>query len=282
MEEQSVRQIIHATHWTRKMATASLAMLALFLFILSLSALKSYWYIGSGVTATNTISVQGSGEEYAVPDTATFSVTVIETAKDVKSAQDAATKKGNDILAYLKGQEIDEKDIQTTDYNISPQYEYRQTGCTPTEVTATMSSSASYSCPSGKQVLTGYQVSETFTVKVRKTDKAGDILAGVGSKGASQVSGLTFTVDNPDAIEAKAREKAIEDAKKKAEVLAKDLGVGLVRIVGFNENGNGRVYYSKAMSFDSAAGGVAPQAAPAIATGQNKYTSDISITYEIR
>ena len=89
----------------QRMQTAgmfAIAMLGIFLLILSISALKQYHYIGSGVAASNTITVSGDGEVFAVPDTATFSVTVQEEAKDVKAAQEVATKKGNDIKSYLK------------------------------------------------------------------------------------------------------------------------------------------------------------------------------------
>src|SRR4051812_1906610 len=114
MEQQSVRDIITATHYPRMFGAAALAMLALFLFVATLGSLKSYHYIGSGVTATNTISVSGTGDVFAVPDIATFTVSVQEFAKDVTTAQSTATTKGNGIIAYLKTQGIDEKDIQTT------------------------------------------------------------------------------------------------------------------------------------------------------------------------
>ncbi|OGG64383.1 hypothetical protein A3C18_02675 [Candidatus Kaiserbacteria bacterium RIFCSPHIGHO2_02_FULL_54_11b] len=107
----------------------AISMLGVFLLVLTLSSLKAYHYIGSGVTATNTISVSGDGEVFAVPDTATFSVTVQEEAKEVKNAQAVATKKGNDIIAYLKKEGINEKDIQTTDYSVYPQYDYTSTVC---------------------------------------------------------------------------------------------------------------------------------------------------------
>src|SRR3989344_5656087 len=189
----------------QRMQTAgmfAIAMLGIFLLILSISALKQYHYIGSGVAASNTITVSGDGEVFAVPDTATFSVTVQEEAKDVKAAQEVATKKGNDIKAYLKSQGIDEKDIQTTDYSVYPQYDYIRTPCDTNGF-----------CADGKQTLRGFQVSETLTVKVRDTQKAGDLLAGVGSKGASSVSGLNFTIDDQDALDAEARDKAIAKAK---------------------------------------------------------------------
>ena len=250
----------------------ALAMLGVFLLVLTISSLKQYRYIGSGVAASNTITVSGDGEVFAVPDTATFSVTVQEEAKEVKAAQDVATKKGNDIKVYLKSQGVDEKDIQTTDYSLYPQYDYINSAC-----------SEGY-CPPGRQVLRGFQVSETLTVKVRDTKKAGDLLAGVGSKGASSVSGLSFTIDDQDALDAEARDKAIAKAKEKAEALADSLGVTIVRVVGFSENGS-----YPPMPYAYGMGGaerldasMAKAVAPDIAVGQNKITSNVTVTYEIR
>ena len=206
MEEQSVREIIRATHWPRMAAATALGFLALFLFIATIGELKGLRFIGSGVPATNTITVSGAGEIFAVADTATFSVTVRETAKQVKDAQDAATKKGNDIIAYLKAQGIEEKDIKTIDYSVQPQYEWTRAAC-----------SSEGFCPPGRQVLTGFQVSQTLSVKVRDTKKAGELLSGVGTRGASEVSGLSFTIDDEDALNAQARDEAIADAQKKAD-----------------------------------------------------------------
>ena len=272
MEEQSVQQIIKATHWPRTMAATALGFLAIFLLVGTISGLKSMQFIGSGVSATNTITVNGEGEVFAVPDTATFSVTVQNTAKDVTTAQDASTKQGNEIIAYLKSQSVDEKDIQTTDYSVNPQYEWIQSACPQ----------GSY-CPNGRQVLTGYQVSQTLSVKVRDTKKAGALLSGVGSRGASQVSGLSFVIDKEDSLKDEARDKAITQAKGKAEVLAKSLGVSLVRVVGFYENEGGGPIYGYGMGGDERMIAVsASKAAPEIPAGQNKIVSNVNVTYEIR
>ena len=86
-----------------KAGAAALGMLALFLLVQTVKALKEYRYVGSGVTATNTITVSGMGEVFAVPDRATFTVTVREEGDDVASAQDKATEKMSGIIDYLKG-----------------------------------------------------------------------------------------------------------------------------------------------------------------------------------
>ena len=99
----------------------------------------------------------------------------------------------------------------------------------------------------------------------------------------ANLSGPNFTVEHQDAVEAQARASAIAKAQAKADQLAKDLGVSIVRIVSFNE---GSIYpmmfggglEMKAMSADA---GIAPMAAN-IPAGQNKYTSNVTIVYEIK
>src|ERR1700722_13859041 len=106
MEERNIQDIIKATHWPRAMAATALGMLAIFLLVLTISAVKSYHYIGTGITPTDTIQVDGMGQVTAVPDTATFTVTVEDTAADVATAQTKATTQGNAIIAYLQGQGV--------------------------------------------------------------------------------------------------------------------------------------------------------------------------------
>ncbi len=243
----------------------------MFLAVLTLGQLQGLRYIGAGISPANTISVSGYGEAFGAADIATFSFSVVSEKSTVAAAQTDATNKINAITKYLKDAGIEEKDIQTTDYSVNPQYDYVAQACT-----------GGY-CPGGRQVLRGYQVRQSTTIKVRDLTKAGELLTGVGGKGATEVSGLNFTFDDPNKLQIDARGKAIADAKTKADQLAKQLGVKLVRVVSFNENGGGYpgpMYYAK----DSAVGmgGAEPARAPEISVGQNKVSSNVSITYEIR
>jgi len=275
MNDQNMDRFLVAMEWPRKLLIAVLGALALFLLFAAFGEIKGLRFIGSGVPATNTITVTGMGEVFAVPDIAEFNATVMEEGDDVKAAQEKATEKINAIISYLKGEGIDEKDIRTIDYSANPKYEWSTQVC----------ADRGY-CPGGKQTLVGFQVSQTVSVKVRDTDQAGDLLAGVGDRGVSSVSGLNFTMDDQDAVEAEARDEAIADAKAKAEELAKSLGVSLVRIVGFSENGGGIPYYTRnaAYGMGGADMAVAQEAAPApdIPKGENKIISNVSLTYEIQ
>ncbi len=212
------------------------------------------------VAKATTIDVSGEGKSFAIPDIANVSFTVEEKGVTVHEAQEVVTKKTNDAIAFLKSSEIAEKDIQTTNYSANPQYDYSYSGGRAPR-------------------LTGYIVSNTITVKIRDTAQVGKIIDGLGSKGVTGLSGPNFSVDDPNAVNAEARAKAIADAKAKAEVLAKDLGVRLVRIVRFSENGRGA--YPMPMYAKDMAQGVGG-ATPEFAVGENTYTSSVMITYEIR
>jgi uncharacterized protein YggE len=252
---------------------AVIILLAVFLGVKSLNALKETSYIGKGVYPSNVISVSGTGEAYTVPDVASFSFSVIEEGKTVKESQDKATTKMNSILAAIKSAGVQDKDIQTTGYNSYPKYEYSNSIC------------ANGYCPPSKQTLTGYEVSQTISVKVRKTDTAGDVLTKVGGLGAQNISGLNFVVDNMDSVKAEARDKAVSDAKAKAKVLAKSLGVSLERIVSFSEDGASQppiMYAMGGATLMKAEAADAVRPTPELPTGENKVVSNITITYEIR
>jgi uncharacterized protein YggE len=255
-----------------------------------ITEIKGYNFIGGGATASNVVSFDGTGEVSAKPDLATISFTIIGDATDMKTAQTKVTTKETAVLSFLDKSGIAKKDIKTESYNSSPTYEYRNAICpqyaptpvnAPNAVSGSVSSGSAIYCPPGKQVLTGYEVSEYVTVQVHDIAKAGDIVTGIGAVGISQISGPNFSIEKEDALKEQARKIAIDDAKAKAEVLAKDLGVHLVRIVNFSENGNypSIMYASKGvMATDS----VAPAPAPALPTGENKITSNVTITYEIK
>lgn len=257
-----------------KTAAAALGFLALFLLVQTVKAMKEYRYVGSGVTASNTITVTGQGEVFAVPDRATFTVTVREEGEEVADAQDKSTAKINAIIDYLKGAGVEEKDIKTQSYNVNPKYEWEQKAC-----------AANGYCSPGNQKLVGFEVYQVLEVKVQDPKKAGELLTGVGSKGASEVSSLSFTIEDEDQLRSEAREQAIAEAKEKADALAKQLGVSVVRVVGFYEDAGGyppMPYAARGGMAMDAAMNESKAVAPSLPTGENKILSNVNVTYEIR
>jgi uncharacterized protein YggE len=265
-----------------KMGGVLFIILSLYFITKIVTEIKSYNFIGGAAPASNTISFEGKGEISTKPDLATISFTIRESNKDLKTAQDKVTAKEAAVLAFLDNQKIEKKDIKTENYNSYPKYEYQNRICPvmPMDSGSAVSNSAYY-CPPGKNVLTGYEVSEYLTVKVRDITKAGDVLKGVGVIGVSEMSGPNFSTENEDKIKAQARKLAIDDAKAKAEALSHDLGVKLVRIVNFSESGNYPMMYATSAMMDREKAGAASPS-PVLPTGENKITSNVVITYEIR
>ena len=271
--------------------------IVLMLYILSLtysSVLKSQ-YIGRDISAATTINVSGDADVYATPDLAVMDFSVQSEAKTVADAMKDNTTKMNAIGAAVKALGVDAKDLQTTNFNISPRYDYVKQIVTPPAPLSTPSTASGVSVgsagsapspvidyyPNGKQVLAGYDVTATLTVKMRDLSKVGDIIQAATTAGANQAGSLQFTIDKPDTLQTQARQQAIDKAKAQAKTLADQLGVRLVRIVSFSENGaRPMVYNAKSVAMDSAVGAAVP--APAIETGQNKISDSVSITYEIQ
>lgn len=261
--------------------------IALFAFLIAVAFnfLTDFSYHGNDNKTENTITFSGHGEVTAVPDIASVYFTISKEAKTVKEAQALVAEIEKNSLAFLKDNNVLEKDIKTANASFNPKYEYRQAACPPIPMGAgtagtTVNPSSPYYCPPNKQVITGYTASESITIKVRNTDDVGKIMQGLGTLGVSDLSGPNFSIDNEDGLKAEARKAAILDAKAKAIVLAKDLGVHLGKITSFSESGNYPTpMYAKGMMVDSVSNLSAPAEIP---KGENIISSDVSITYEIR
>lgn len=250
----------------------AVGILTIFLVIISIKEIKSIGYIGKDNPVYNSISVNGKGEAVSIPDVATFSFSVTETAKTVAEAQSKATDKTNAALKAVREAGIADKDIKTTSYSINPHYEYQDSVCSTTY------------CRPGKSVLTGYEVSQSIQVKIRDLAKAGAIFTSIGALDVQNVNGLSFSIDDIEKVKAEARAKAIENAKTKAEELARQLGVRIVRITSFYDSSDSQPYYGRgeAMSADVMSFKAVPAAAPQVPVGEDKIVSNVTITYEIK
>ncbi len=231
--------------------------------------IKEGEYIGQPPEQKNTITVSDSAEIYAKPDLAITTFSVVTEAKTVEKAMSENTQKMNAIVDSIKKLGIKETDLKTTNFSISPRYEWEQTKpCT------------AYSCPPGKRVLVGYEVNQSLEVKIRDMEKIGDVVQAATDEGANEVGNLEFTIEKEDELKKQAREEAITKVKTKAKELAEQLGVDLVKITNFSESGEVPQwrYYEKMAAEGIGGGG---EAAPSIQTGQNKISVTVSITYEI-
>lgn len=239
--------------------------------LMALKTLKEFRFVGKGANETNQFVVTGKGEAFATPDVAKISFTVEKEATTVKEANTTVDEKVKKAMDFLKEKKVAEKDIKTVSNSFYPQYDY------PICVT--------YPCTQTPK-LRGYNSSRTIEVKVRDLDSAASIVEGLGGLAVTNLVGPEFTLSDEDVVQTEARNDAIKDARAKAEVLADALGVKIVRIINFSESTGGYnpaqpqpFLMQKNMSADMASGSAAPESLP---QGQNKYTSDVSIVYEIR
>lgn len=263
MESQSFFQ--HA--YNRWLGTLAMAVLVVAIAAYAHLTLKEAEYLNSGPT---TINVLGEGEVLAVPDIGEFTFAVQAEADDATTAQEESAEAINAITAYLAEAGVAERDIRTENYNLQPRYRYEERVCP-----------AGSFCPPGERVVDGFTVNQTIAVKVRDTGRVGELVSGVGERGGTNISRLNFTVDDEDTLMAEARAAAIADAKEKAQMLADDLGVRIVRMIGYwEERGDGPSPYMARAEFaadDGFGGGVSP----AMPTGENTIMSRVNITYQV-
>lgn len=253
-----------------KVSMVLLFVLCLYFGVRVLSEFRSYNMMDRGISS---ITVTGHAEVKATPDIANIYFNINSTSKTVKDAQAKVAEIEKKAIDVLKTNKVDEKDIKTENASFNPKYDYVRSICPQSTGMMTV-----YDC-GGKQVLVGYEATESITVKVRNVDDVSKIMQELGSTGVSNLSGPNFAIDDEDILKAQAKKEAIDDAKEKAIVLAKELGVRLGKPTGFSESAYYPMYDSKA--YISAAAVSAPTRAE-LPRGQNTVSSDVNITYEIR
>lgn len=237
-------------------------------------ALSGVRFVGAYANATDPASrfaVTGDAKVNVVPDVAEFSFGVVtEGGRDVAALQKQNTDKSNAAIDYLKSQGIEAKDIETENYNVQPRY--TNVSCGPGRAV----------CPPAE--IAGYTVSQMVRVKVRDFSKTGDLISGVTERGANNVSGLVFTIDDEDDARNEARGEAIKEAREKAEELARAGGFRLGRLISIDEGGAYPPipYYAKTESQAMDLAGRGAASAPAIEPGSDDVNVTVTLTYAIR
>ncbi|OGF94002.1 hypothetical protein A2Y47_01345 [Candidatus Giovannonibacteria bacterium RIFCSPLOWO2_12_43_8] len=218
------------------------------------------------------ITIIGEGKIFVEPNIGQINLGVIAEATTVSAAQKKASEDINKVMASLEANGIDKKDIKATSYNISPKYDYGSYPFIPPSLDG---------ATSRVPKIVGYSVSQNLDVKIRDTSKVGKILSDVGQAGANQQGGLSFTTEDPSAVQAEARAKAIENANKKGKELEEKLGIKLGKIIGFYESGGPYpIYRGYALGLGKGGGEVVPS--PEIPIGENEVVVNVSVTYQIR
>jgi uncharacterized protein YggE len=162
------------------------------------------------------IAVSGTGIVRVVPDIATSSIGIEVTSATLAEASSQANTSMSKVIDAITGLGVDPKDIQTTNYSVSPvQNDPQPAGGTPK--------------------ITGYRVSNQVRVTVRKLEDLGKILDAAVGAGANSIFGISFNVADPTSYQQQARAAAVKDAQTKAAQLAQAGGITLGKIVSIDE-----------------------------------------------
>ncbi len=164
------------------------------------------------------VSISASAEASQVPDIATVSAGVVTQAVDGNSAMRQNAERMAKVLAAIKAAGIAERDVQTSGINLSPQYRYVENEA-PT--------------------ITGYQASNTVSLKVRDVANLGKVLDALAAQGSNQIHGPSFEIDDPEPVYAEARLAALAKARARAVTYADALDLRVRRIVSISEGGGG-------------------------------------------
>lgn len=200
------------------------------------------------------ISVTGEATVSAAPDLAQIEAGVTSEAKTAREASEANNAAMGKVLQALKGAGIAEKDFQTSRLSLQPQ-----------------------SAPNrpGPSAIVGYRASNRVTIRLRDVTKLANVIDTLVGAGANDIGGINFMVSNASKLLDEAREQAVADARRKAEIYAKAAGVTLGAPLSISEEGSpGPMPYRK-MAVGMAA------SAP-VAQGEETLQVTVSVSWAIK
>lgn len=216
-------------------------------------------YHPNAIQPETTISLMGQGKVMATPDLAILSTGVRSDAKTASEAMAANRTAMNSVFEALEAAGIAERDMQTSNFNLQPQYDY-----------------SSRSDGQGPR-LTGYQANNQLTVRVRDLDSLGETLDALVNAGGNTFSGLQFALDDPTEARNTARRLAMRDAITRAELYAEESGYTVARIVTVSESGG-----FQPMPMPMATRSLDMAESTPIATGEVGYDISVNVVFELR
>jgi uncharacterized protein len=203
------------------------------------------------------ISVTGESTVSVAPDQAQIDGGVTSEAKTAREASDANNAAMGKVLLALKGAGIEEKDFQTSRLSLQPQSAPNRAG-------------------SGLATVVSYRASNHVTVRLRDVAKLASLLDTMVAAGANDIDGINFTVSNASKLLDEARERAVADARRKAEIYARAAGVTLGAPLSISEEG-----VPGPMSFRKMAAGMPASPAP-ISPGEQTLAVTVNVSWAIK
>jgi len=218
--------------------------------------MREAMHIGVADVAAPTITVTAVGKASVVPDIATTDLTVMKTGDTAAAAQSASSTAMNTVLAAIQALGIPDADLQTSSFNTSEVYDYDESPA----------------------VVTGYQSSQTLTVKIRNAEYVASVLDVGPRNGATSVSGIRYTIDDNTSTLAEARAEAIAKAEAQAKDITKSLHQRLGKVVSYSESTGGNYPIMYGMMADSKSVGSVP---PPVEIGEQDVEMTVYITYSL-
>ena len=207
------------------------------------------------------LMLNGHGEVKMAPDMAIVDLGTLSQALTAKAALDANTAKMSALIEVLKTAGIEDKDIQTSNFNVGPRYDNSANSGQPPKIS-------------------GYEVSNGVSVIVHKLDSLGAILDKAVGAGSNQINGISFGLDNAHAAQDEARKAAVMDAMSKAKVLTDAAGVKLGALQSVNEQG-GVMPMPMAKMAPMQMTRMAASVPVPVAQGQIDVTVDVNMVWEM-
>jgi len=214
----------------------------------------------SAGTQSTLLSVTADGESRQVPDVVRISAGVSNRAQDANTALAENSGKMNRVAAAIRAAGVAERDVQTARISIQPHYRYPR---------------------DGEPVFTGYQASNSVTVKLRDVARLGDLLDALVAGGANQIDGPYFEVDQPQAGYDRARLSALASARERAQQYAAALGLRVRRIVSVDEGGGFRQMQHNLRMAMAEPSPVILDAAPPVSPGETTLRARLSVVFEL-
>jgi len=187
-------------------------------FLATACSEKGDTIVQTGNAPVSGINATGVGEAVGTPDVMVLTVGVSAQRASVGEAREAAAAAQKNVIDALKKNGVAEKDIQTVQFSVSPEYDF--------------------SGLRGDQKIIGYNVSNVVRAKIRDLDKAGAAIDAATDAGGDDavVQGIAFSIDDPTELQKQAREQAVEKAREQAEQLADNAGVKLGKLLAISES----------------------------------------------
>jgi uncharacterized protein YggE len=208
------------------------------------------------------ISVTGEASISVPPDLASVDAGVATEAKTAREASEANNTAMTKVVAALKSANIDPKDIRTSQLSLQPQY----------------ASSSSSRLP-GPSTIVGYRASNRVTVRIRDVTKVASVIDTLVGAGANDIGNIAFEVSQASKLLDDAREKAVADARRKAEIYARAAGVALGQPLSIAESGAPQpVFHAKMMRSNAP---MATTPAP-IEQGEETLSVSVAVTWQIK